>query len=231
MNRKYTKQIALTFLITISSSFVHADNLTSLSNQDASNGLKAALEKGAAVATSRLGVADGFLNNEKVKIKLPSILEKAKPILKMSGKSGQLDELVVSMNRAAEAAVPLAKPLLLDAVKNMSVTDAKNILTGGDSAVTDFFKDKTSQELKVQFLPSVKKITDRSGLSTKYNNVMANAKKFGSVSDDEATVESYVNKRAVDGLYLMIAEEEKKIRQDPVGAGSKIIGKVFGLIK
>lgn len=208
-----------------------AIDLSTLSNQDASSGLKAALEKGAIAATGRLGVADGFLNNDKVKIQLPSILEKARPILRMTGKASQLDELVVSMNRAAEAAVPLAKPLLLNSVKSMSVTDAKNILTGGETSVTDFFRGKTSDQLKIQFLPSVKKITDKTGLSSKYNTVMGSVKKFGAVSADEATVEAYVTKRTVDGLYLVIAEEEKKIRQDPLGAGSKIIGKVFGLIK
>lgn len=211
--------------------FSHAVDLSQLSTKDANSGLKAALEQGANAAISKLGVADGFLNNDKVKIPLPSILEKAKPILKLSGQGKHLDELVVAMNRAAETAVPMAKPLLLDAVKTMSVTDAKNILSGGDTSVTDFFRQKTSTALTTRFTPTVKAVTDKVGLASKYNSVMAKAQKMGAVPEKEATVESYVSSKAVDALYTMIAEEEKKIRQDPIGTGSKIIGKVFGLLK
>jgi len=206
-----------------------AVSLADLSNLDATNGLKAALEKGSAAAVGKLGVENGFLNNDKVKIQLPGILEKARPILKMSGYGKQLDDLEVSMNRAAEAAVPMAKPLLADAVKSMSVADAKKILTGGDTSVTNFFREKTSARLSVQFLPIVKKVTDRSGLSAQYNSAMAQVGKIGG-GQQSATVESYVTQRALDGLFAMIAEEEKAIRQDPIGSGSKIIGKVFGAL-
>ncbi|MFZ6874811.1 DUF4197 domain-containing protein [Undibacterium sp. Di27W] len=209
----------------------HAVSFSDLSNQDASTGLKAALDKGSAAAVSKLGVDGGFLNNDKVKIQLPSILEKARPILQMTGKGQQLDELVVSMNRAAEAAVPMAKPLLVNAVKSMSLTDAKNILTGGETSVTDFFKEKTSAPLSAKFLPMVKGVTDKAGLSAKYNGIMSQAQKFGAVSQQEATVEGYVTQKAMDALFLMIAEEEKSIRQDPLGAGSKAISKVFSLLK
>lgn len=211
--------------------FSYAVDLSQLSTKDANSGLKAALEQGANAAISKLGVADGFLNNENVKIPLPSILEKAKPILKLSGQSKHLDELVVAMNRAAETALPMAKPLLLDAVKTMSVTDAKNILSGGETSVTDFFRQKTSAALTTKFTPTVKGVTDKVGLASKYNSVMAKAQKMGAVPEKEATVESYVSGKAVEALYTMIAEEEKKIRQDPIGTGSKIIGKVFGLLK
>ncbi|WP_420473178.1 DUF4197 domain-containing protein [Noviherbaspirillum sp. ST9] len=206
-----------------------AASLSDLSNQDASSGLKAALERGSNAAVARLGVENGFLNNEKVKIQLPSILEQARPILKMTGKGKQLDELVVSMNRAAEAAVPMAKPLLVNAVKSMTLTDAKQILTGGETSVTDFFRQKTSAELAVKFLPIVKKITDRSNLSATYNGAMAQASKLG-LGSEQATVEGYVTQKALDGLYTIIAEEEKAIRKDPIGTGSKIIGKVFGAL-
>jgi hypothetical protein len=209
----------------------YALDLSQLSSKDANSGLKAALEQGANAAISSLGVVDGFLNNEKVKIPLPSILEKAKPILKLSGQGKHLDELVIAMNRAAETAVPMAKPLLLDAVKTMSVADAKNILSGGNTSVTDFFRQKTSTALTTKFTPTVKAVTDKVGLASKYNSVMAKAQKMGAVPEKEATVESYVSDKAVDALYTMIAEEEKKIRQDPIGSGSKIIGKVFGLLK
>lgn len=209
----------------------YALSLSDLSNKEASGGVKAALEQGASLAVAKLGVENGFLNNEKVRIPLPKILEQARPLLKLTGKGQQLDDLVVQMNHAAEAAVPLAKPLLLDAVKSMSITDAKNILTGGDTSVTDFFREKTSPKLAVQFLPIVKKVTDRSNLATRYNTTMAMAPKMGLVTKEQATVEGYVTQRALDGLYTMIAEEEKAIRADPIGTGSKLLGKVFGALK
>ncbi|MFC5472980.1 DUF4197 domain-containing protein [Paraherbaspirillum soli] len=218
-------------MLAVSASAVFAFSLSDLSNQDASSGLKAALQKGADSAVSKLGVENGFLNNDKVKIGLPRILEQAMPILRMTGKGQQLDELVVSMNHAAESAVPLAKPLLLNAVKSMSISDAKNILTGGDTSVTNFFKQKTSSQLGEKFLPMVKKITDRNGLSAQYNATMEQVSKTGLVPVQQATVEGYVTQRALDGLYTMIGEEEKAIRNDPIGAGSAIISKVFGVLK
>lgn len=229
MRRVYQTAMSVTLAVTASAAL--ALSLSDLSNQDASSGLKAALQKGADVAVSKLGVENGFLNNDKVRIGLPGILEQARPILKMTGQGQKLDDLVASMNHAAEQAVPLAKPLLLNAVKSMSVTDAKNILTGGDTSVTDFFKQKTSVQLGQKFLPIVKGVTDRNGLSAQYNAIMGQIGKTGMVPAQQSTVEGYVTQRALDGLYTVIAEEEKAIRQDPVGAGSAIIGKVFGALK
>lgn len=224
-----------TVLLFLSLALIFADaqavSLADLSNQETGTGLKAALEKGASTAVSRLGVENGFLNNDKVKIQLPGILEKARPLLKMTGRGQQLYELVVAMNHAAEAAVPMAKPLLVNAVKSMSWTDAKNILTGGDTSVTDFFRQKTTDQLRTSFLPTVKKVTDRAGLSGQYNAAMSQASKLGVVPKEQATVETYVTQRALDGLYTMIEEEEKAIRKDPIGTGSAIIGKVFGALR
>ena len=225
--RRTARSLFLPLCLVASSAF--AMSLADLSNQDATSGLKAALTQGASVAVGKLGVENGFLNNDKVKIQLPSMLEKARPLLKMTGRGQQLDDLVVSMNHAAEAAVPMAKPLLLDAVKSMSVTDAKNILTGGDTSVTEFFRSKTSAQLALQFLPIVKKVTDRSDLSAKYNGTMAQASKMGLVKQP-SNVEDYVTQRALDGLFTIIGDEEKAIRKDPIGSGSKIIGKVFGAL-
>ena len=207
-----------------------ANPFSDLSNQEASSGLKAVLEQGAVAAVGKLGVADGFLGNEQVKIRLPRALEKARPFLAMTGRAQQLDDLVVSMNRAAESAIPMAKPLLVDAVKSMSVQDAKNILSGGDTSVTDFFRDKTSSQLAVKFRPIVKKVTDRSDLAGQYNGVMGQMGKLGVVGS-QGSVEDYVTERALQGLFTMIGEEEKAIRRDPLGSGSKIIGKVFGALR
>ncbi|MBK1888961.1 DUF4197 domain-containing protein [Undibacterium sp. 14-3-2] len=225
------RRILLAASLTMIAMSVYAMSFSDLSNKDASTGLKAALDKGSVAAVAKLGVENGFLNNDKVRIPLPSVLEKARPILKMTGKSQQLDELVLSMNRAAESAVPLAKPLLINAVKSMTLSDAKNILTGGETSVTVFFKEKTAAPLAVKFLPLVKNVTDKAGLSSKYNNMMGQAQKFGVVPAQESTVEGYVTQRALDGLYLMIAEEEKAIRKDPLGSGSKAISQVFSLLK
>ncbi|WP_317201303.1 DUF4197 domain-containing protein [Janthinobacterium sp.] len=210
---------------------VVAGPLDNISKQEAGSGLKAALETGSAAAVAKLGAENGFLNNDKVKIGLPGILEQARPLLKMTGRGQQLDDLVLAMNRAAESAVLLAKPLLINAVKSMSVSDAKNILTGGETSVTDFFKEKTAAPLAVKFLPMVKSVTDRSGLTAKYNATMGQVAKAGLVPQEQATVENYVTQRALDGLYLMIGEEEKAIRRDPLAYGSQIIGKVFGSLK
>lgn len=223
-------RLLLLYSVMCFSSSVFALSLSDLSNQDANAGLKAALEKGSSAAVAKLGVENGFLANEKVKITLPQKFDKARALLKMTGQSKKFDELEVSMNRAAEAAVPFAKPLLVDAIKTMTVTDAKNILSGGETSVTDFFRQKTSASLATKFLPLVKNVTDKTQLAKNYNSVMAQAKKYGVAGEQEATVEGYVRKRATDGLYLMIAEEEKAIRQDPIGAGSKIISKVFGAL-
>lgn len=224
---------ALAVLIPLSlfAASAYAISLADLSNKDASGGLKAALETGSNAAVAKLGAEGGFLNNDKVRIQLPKILEQARPLLQMTGKGKKLDELVLQMNKAAEAAVPMAKPLLIDAVKSMSISDAKNILTGGETSVTDFFRGKTQDKLAVQFLPVVKNVTDRSGLATQYNAAMSLAPKMGVLAKEQATVEGYVTQRALDGLYTMIAEEEKAIRADPLGSGSKLIGKVFGAIK
>ena len=205
--------------------------LDQLSDKDANSGLKAALELGAGSAVSKLGIGGGFLNNDKVKIRLPNILEQARPILKMTGYGQQLDDLVLAMNQAAEAAVPLAKPLLMQAIRSMTLTDAKNILTGGDTSVTTFFKEKTSVQLTSAFLPKVKTVTDRSGLANKYNAAVGRVGQLAAVPPEQATVENYVTQRTLDGLFYMIAEEEKAIRRDPIGTGSQIIGKVFGLLK
>lgn len=229
MANRFKTASMLTALCLITTSAL-AISLSDLSNQEAGSGLKAALDTGSAAAVAKLGVENGFLNNDKVRIQLPAMLDKARPLLKMTGRGQQLDDLVVSMNRAAEAAVPLAKPLLINAVKSMSVADAKNILTGGDTSVTNFFREKTSAELTTKFLPVVKNVTDRSGLATQYNSVMGQVPAVA-LTKDQASVEAYVTKRALDGLYVMIGEEEKAIRADPVGSGSKLIGKVFGALR
>ncbi|WP_457420410.1 DUF4197 domain-containing protein [Roseateles sp. P5_E7] len=198
-----------------------------LSEGDANAGIRTALERGANTAVALLGRPDGFLGNPLVKIELPGYLKDAAKLLKATGQGARLDELVTAMNRAAEAAVPAAKPLLVKAVKDMSVEDGLKILKGGDDSVTQFFAGKTREPLGQQFLPIVTKATERVSLADKYNAVAKKASGFGLLRGDDANIQQYVTARALDGLYRMIGEEEKKIRRDPVGTGSAILKKVF----
>lgn len=200
----------------------------SLSDADASAGLKAALDRGAASAVALLGQKDGFLGNPKVRIPLPGGLDSAAKLLRTIGQGDKVDELVTAMNRAAEAAVPEAKPLLTDAVKSMTVSDAQKILAGGDTSVTQFFAEKTRKPLGEKFLPIVTRETQKVDLADKYNAVAGQAAGYGLVKKEDANVQKYVTGKALDGLYFMIGEEEKKIRKDPVGTGSDILKKVFG---
>lgn len=208
-----------------------AAHAAEVSQVDAASGIRAALERGAAIAVDLLGKPDGFLGNPKVRIPLPGALDDAAGVLKAMGQQDKVDELVTAMNRAAEAAVPKAKTLLVKAVKSMSVSDAMRIVRGGETSVTDFFADKTRKPLGREFLPIVTKATEQVSLASKYNAVAGKAAGFGLVKKEDANVQQYVTRKALDGLYWMIGEEEKKIRQDPVGTGSAILGKVFGALK
>lgn len=208
-----------------------AQSLAGITDREASDGLRAALEKGALVAVSVLGKADGFLGNPKVRIPLPGFLEDGAKLLKLTGQGKRVDELVTSMNRGAEAAVPLGKDLLVKAVRNLSVDDARRILTGGDNSVTTFFADKTRSPLGELFLPVVQRATDGVGLADKYNRVASKASGMGLLKPEESNIQRYVTTKTLDGLYLVIGEEERKLRQDPVGAGSAILKKVFGALK
>lgn len=209
----------------------HALTLADLSNTEATQGLKTALEKGAVAAVNLLGRTDGFLGNAKVRIPLPGFLEDGSKLLRALGRGAQIDELVTSMNRAAESAVPLARDLLVGAVKTMSVSDAKNILTGGDTSVTQFFATRTREPLGVKFLPIVTRATEKVGLAAKYNAVAGKASGYGLVKKEDANIQQYVTGKSLDGLYFVIGEEERKIRQDPVATGSAILKKVFGSMK
>jgi hypothetical protein len=209
----------------------HALTLTDLSGADANAGVKAALERGALAAVGLLGRADGFLGNPKVRIPLPGYLDDVAKLMRTFGQGRRVDELETAMNRAAEAAVPMGRDLLVKAVREMTVTDAKNILTGGDTSVTNFFASKTREPLTGRFLPIVSKATEKVSLAQKYNDFAGKAARYGLVREQDANLQQYVTGKTLDGLYLVIGEEEKKIRQDPVGTGSQILKKVFGALK
>jgi len=200
----------------------------SLGDADASAGVKAALERGAVAAVGLLGRTDGFLGNALVRIALPGYLNDGAKVLKALGQQKRVDELLTAMNRAAESAVPQAQDLLVSTVRTLSVQDAVRIVKGGDTSVTDFFAGRTRSPLSERFLPIVTQATEKVSLAEKYNAVAGKATGLGLVKKEDANIQSYVTRKALDGLYLMIGEEEKKIRRDPVATGSDILRKVFG---
>ena len=205
--------------------------LDRITNQEAVSGLKSALEKGSQAAVATLGKTDGFFGNAQVKIPLPASLQSAEKMMRRFGMGKQADELILTMNRAAEAAVPEARQLFVNAVKKMSVQDAKGILQGGDTAGTAYFRRTTEGDLRTRFLPIVKKATAKVGLAQQYNEYAQKGASFGLVKKEDANLDNYVTQKALDGLFVMVAEEEKRIRKDPVRAGTEIAKKVFGALR
>jgi hypothetical protein len=203
-------------------------DLSSISTADANSALKEALQRGGVAAISKLGTENGFLGNEKVRIPLPPAIAKAERMLKVLGMQKQAEELVAAMNRAAEAAVPEAKVLISDAVKAMTIDDAKAILNGGDDSVTQFFRRKTAEPLAMKFQPIVKRATDKVGLAEKYNALAGKGLAAGVVKEEDASIDRYVTRKALDGLFAMIAEEERALRANPAAAASSLLQRVFG---
>lgn len=223
-------KIIFAFILTLTAAIAQAGSLDAISTGDASAGVKEALAKGADYAVASLGKENGFLGNSKVKIPLPGYLQKAEKGLRMFGMGKQADELMETMNHAAENAVAEARPILSESIKKMSVEDAKGILTGGEGSVTKYFKRTSSEQLTEKFTPIVKASTKKLQLAEQYNQFAGKAASSGLIDKKDADLDSYVTQKAMDGLFLMIAEEEKKLRSNPVGAGSDLLKKVFGAL-
>jgi hypothetical protein len=198
------------------------------SEADAASGIRAALERGALAAVAQLGVTDGFLGNPKVRIALPRHLEEVARLLRKIGQGRQVDELVTAMNRAAEAAMPEAKALFVNTVKAITVTDAWQVIRGGPTSVTDFFAARIRAPLGERFLPIITRATGKLQLAKRYDALTSKAAGLGLVKGDEVNLEKHVTAKALDGLFFMVAEEEKKIRANPMQTGSAILKKVFG---
>ncbi|HEY4972983.1 MAG TPA: DUF4197 domain-containing protein, partial [Steroidobacteraceae bacterium] len=198
------------------------------SSTDASAGIKAALSQGITTAVSHLGATDGFLKNPKVTIPLPPALQKADAAMRMIGMGGQTDELKSTMNHAAEAAVGSATAVLKQALQHMSLQDAKGILTGGDDAATAYFRRVCGAQLRTNFKPIVARATARLKLATIYDQYAGKAAAVGLLNADDASLDDYVTGKALDGLFIEIADEERAIRKDPLGQASGVIKKVFG---
>ena len=207
-----------------------ASGVDALSNTEISAGLKEALARGADAAVAQLGRKDGFFGNPELKIPLPPSLQKADKAMRLFGMGKQADELVLSMNRAAEAAVPEARTLLVSAVEQMTLEDARAILTGGETSATDFFRQKTEATLTERFGPIVKATTDKVGVAQQYNQYAGMAAQFNLIGKEQASVEQYVTQQALDRLYQVIGEKEQAIRANPMQAGSDLLKKVFGAV-
>ena len=190
---------------------------------------KRALEKGTRNAVSLLGREDGFLANPQVKIPLPKTLKKVEKGLRKIGKDELADEFVMTMNRAAEKAVPEAATIFADAVSNMSFEDARTILQGEDDAATQYFRKTSGDKLKQKFLPIVKDATDQAGVTSGYKKMTSKLGMLSSFIDvDSLDVDEYVTSKALDGLFTVVAAEEKKIRDNPLERSTDLLKKVFG---
>lgn len=235
MSRTLLQSVMCGWLLLVSlmvSPVVHAGPaFDALPVEDATAGLRQALAQGAEVAVAQLGKPGGYAGNPRVRIPLPASLEKGRPVLSRLGMDPQMEQLEQTMNKAAEAAVLEAKPVLVNAVKQMSVADAKAILSGNDTAATDYFRRTTSEDLTARFLPIVKKYTDQLGITKQYSQMAKPLASLGMLSQSQTSLDGYVTQKALDGLFLMVAEEEKAIRRDPLGQSSDVLKKVFGALK
>ena len=223
-------KVSVICLLLLVSGSASSLDLSAISNADATTALRTALTQGAGKAVESLARTDGFFGNPQVKIPLPQQLQKAEQLMRKMGLGSMADELVLTMNRAAEAAVPEAKTLLVGAVKSMTLTDARALLSGGPDSATQYFRTKTQSQLTARFKPIVMQATAKLGVVKSYNSLAAKAAQFGLLDSKTANIDDYVTAQTLDGLYKMIATEEQAIRSDPVGQSSKILQKVFGAV-
>jgi hypothetical protein len=203
-----------------------------ISNAEITSGLKEALFQGVRRSVGELGREDGFYANPRVKIPLPKNLQRVEKTLRFAGQGGRVDEFVEAMNRAAERAVPEATDIFLDSIRQMTFADARNILfSGQDDAATQFFRRTSEQRLRQKFRPIVEDFTSEVGVTQQYKDLFGRYGFLGRVvGQDASDIDGYITQKALDGLFLLIADEERKIRRDPIGRTTDILRKVFGSI-
>jgi len=208
---------------------IGATAATALSEEDMVKGLKEALSKGTQQAVASLGKDGGFLNNLDVKIPMPEELHKVEKLLRKLGQDKYADQFVATLNHAAEKAVPEAASLFSDSIAAMTLEDAKAILKGPDDAATQYFRKSSEAKLKERFKPIVEAATDQAGVTSAYKKLMQKAGPASQFLGQDATdLDGYVENKAVDGLFKMIAAEEKQIRENPVARTTDLLKKVFG---
>ncbi len=199
-----------------------------LSDARIGSGLQEALKVGTENAVGQTGTPDGFLRNQAIKILMPKPLQNIEQPLRLAGYGPQIDEFVVGMNRAAEKAVPFAKQIFWDAIGQMSFDDARNILNGSDTAATDYFKSRTSKKLHAAFRPSVETVMNDVGVNRQYNELIGRYQSVPFAQSITFDANQYVTEKATDGLFFVVAEEEKKIRTNPGVRVNDLLKEVFG---
>jgi len=233
--------IAVLFALLFWSSFSHAGFLDDMLNKiqllspkqqiddkTIISGLKEALSIGTSNAVKEVSRTDGYLGNKAIKILMPEKLQNVADVLRNIGFEKPVDNFILSMNRAAEKAAPKATDYFVDSVRNMSVEDAKKILNGGDTAATDYFKSKTYDKLFIDFKPIISSSMDEVGVTRNYKEMMARYSSIPFMKTESLDVDTYVTSKALDGLFYMVAQEEKKIRTDPAARVTELLKQVFG---
>lgn len=226
MNRRLLLSLALFMVLPV----VHAATLSELRDSEVAKALREALEVGVGNAVTRLGQENGFLVNDAVRIPMPESLQRVESSMRKLGMGKQADQLVETMNRAAEQAVPEARMLLVNAARKLTIDDAKHILTGPDDAATRYFRAQSEEPLAKRFLPIVARETKRLKLAEYYNKFANRGVALGLVREEDANLDDYVTRKALDGLFVTLAAEEKAIRANPLESGKRLIKKVFGTI-
>jgi len=199
-----------------------------LSDAKIGSGLQEALKVGTGNAVTQTGTVDGFLLNKAIKILMPKTLQNMEQPLRLVGYGPQIDEFVVGMNRAAEKAVPFAKEIFWDAIGQMTFDDARKILNGNDTAATDYFKAKTSKKLQTAFRPPVENVMNQVGVTRQYNDLMGRYQNVPFAKSITFDIHQYVTEKATDGIFYVVAQEERKIRHNPAARVSDLLKEVFG---
>lgn len=200
----------------------------SLSDSKIVAGLKEALQIGAGNAVNLTGRLDGFFKNAAIKILLPKQLETVGKGLRAVSQGKMVDEFVLSMNRAAEKAAPQARKFFVDAIKEMTFDDARKILTGGDTAATEYFKEKTADKIATAFRPIIETAMNDVGATRQYKELTGRVRNLPFVRTESLDIDDYVVNKSLDGLFYMVGEEEKKIRKNPAARVTSILREVFG---
>ena len=206
---------------------------TNVSDWEISDGLRQALFQGVRNAISDLGRHNGFLDNSRVRIPMPNSLQRTEKTLRALGQGRKVDEFVEAMNHAAEEAVPVATDIFLDSIRQMSFNDARNILfSGQDDSATQFFRRTSENRLRQEFRPIVEDFTERVGVTQKYKQLIGKYGVFGRfMGQDASDIDGYITEKALDGLFLLVADEERRIRRDPIGRTTDILRRVFGILR
>jgi hypothetical protein len=207
-----------------------AATISELRDTEVAKAVRVALEQGAGSAVARLGQENGFLGNESVRIALPETLQEVEPRMRKFGMGEQADQLVATMNRAAEQAVLDSRKLLMNAARGLAIEDARGILMGPDNAATEYFRARSEDQLAKRLLPIVARETKRLKLADQYNQFANRGVALGLVREEDGRLDEYVTRKALDGFFLTVAEEEKAIRAKPLESDNKLIKKVFGTV-